>query len=129
MPEVKATGRQHRVQDIRDVPVHCFCSITESFSGHGQSFFRNIQNADVTDATIEQIIHERRGSAANINYSRICRQAGEFQQLDGHIQMRPIPADGIGSPCPMDFLPVSFPGGGQGGNPIFFTIAAKRGSV
>jgi hypothetical protein len=42
--------------------------------------------------------------------------------------MRPIPADGIGSPCSIDFLPVCLPVGGQGGNPIFFTIAAKRGS-
>jgi len=120
------------VQDIRDVPVHFFCSITESFSSYGQGFIRNIQNADVTDATIEQIIHERRGSAANINYSRIRRQAGQSQQLDGHIQMRPIPADGIGSPCSIDFLPVCLPVDGlrsHGGKPIFSTIAAKRRSV
>ncbi len=128
MPEVKAAGRQHCVQGIRDVPIHFSCSITESFPSDVQGFIRDIQNAEVTDATIEQIIHERRGSAANINDSRIRRQAGQFQQLDGHLQMRPIPAEGIGSPCPMDFLPVSLPVGGQGGNPIFFTSAAKRGS-
>ena len=128
MPEVKSTGGQHRLQDIRDVPVHFSCSITESFSSHGQGSIRNIQYADVTDATIEQIIHERRGSAANIDDSRIRRQAGQPQQLDGHIQMRPIPADGIGSLCSIYLLPMWLPVGGQGGNPIFFTIAAKRGS-
>ncbi len=131
MPEVKAAGRQHRVQDIRDDPVHFSCSITESFSSHGQGFIRDIQNAEVTDTTIEQIIHERRGSAANINDSRIRRQAGQFQQLDGHVQMRPIPADGLGCLCSIDFLPVWLPVDGlrsHGGNPIFFTIAAKRGS-
>jgi len=40
MPEVEAAGRQHRVQDIRDLPVHFFCSITESFAKFNYSRIR-----------------------------------------------------------------------------------------
>jgi hypothetical protein len=42
--------------------------------------------------------------------------------------MWPIPADGLGCLCSVYLLPVWLPVDGQGGNPIFFTIAAKRGS-
>jgi hypothetical protein len=45
--------------------------------------------------------------------------------------MWPIPADGLGCLCSIDFLPVWLPVDGlrsHGGNPIFLTIAAKRGS-
>jgi hypothetical protein len=67
MSDIVELTRQLRLCNIRLDPVDFLCQRTKSLSGGAEGRGGNIQDADVFIAVYQEVVHERRDSASDVN--------------------------------------------------------------
>lgn len=71
MPDGIGMVGQGGREDVGLQPLHRSRVSAKPLSGHGQCRARKVENRDSLIAKVQQVIHKRRGTAANIDDRRI----------------------------------------------------------
>lgn len=80
MPHVEFTAAKRVRCDITATPIHCAGAFTKTSLRHLECGCGDIQDGQISISPAEQVIYQRRFTAANINDSRVTRRGRILDQ-------------------------------------------------
>ena len=106
VPKVETAFAQIQCRHVCDEPVDTRSSRAQALSGDLERGRREIDDGDRLDTEVEQVIHQRRRAAADVDDARARTEPGFNQQLERDVEVRAIPADLVRPLGPVRVVPM-----------------------
>jgi len=108
MPNVVSAIRKPRAGDVCRDPIDMTGARTQPLSRDFQRFLRDIHDRNTSVSSFQQIIHQGRFTATNVDDRRRLVWARTLDKPDGFVQMRAIPANRLRCLGLVDRFPMGF---------------------
>jgi len=107
VPHFEAILDELELRHVGDDPIDRARSLAQATLSDRHRRSRDIDDGDRADAAVEQIVHQRGCTAADVDHSRSRVHPGLDQQLERSLEMSSISAHLIGGFGRVDLFPVS----------------------